>query len=363
MLKKLKRTVKNLLAIVWIRKTYELVNRFVLELAAANRLFATLYSIIGLLTFNREQYAILRARRNYYRNLSKKRRSHVELRRNIHRLEKGILMRPRRDVFARDYIYETVEYYERAVLQYKSSPDSIDELELTWANDVLRKYFSLIKADDNAVNAAKLKFESLKDYYSSRASNFPYERADGVKSDIRYSQLLKLSQQRRSVRWFLDKKVSRKLLDQAMMVARQAPTACNRLPYEFKIFDDPKLVRKVANIPFGASGYANNVPVIIVVVGKLSDYFSPRDRHAIYIDSSLAAMSFMLALETLGLASTVINWPDFEPLERKMQKSLNLDYDERVVMLMAVGYPDPKGMVACSKKKSLNVVRSYNEIF
>jgi hypothetical protein len=45
-----------------------------------------------------------------------------------------------------------------------------------------------------------------------------------------------------------------------------------------------------------------------------------------------------------------------------MQKALNLDFDERVVMLIAVGYPDPNGMVAWSEKKSLDILRRYNDL-
>jgi nitroreductase len=168
--------------------------------------------------------------------------------------------------------------------------------------------------------------------------------------------------QRRSVRWFLDKKVPRKLIDQALLVARQAPSACNRLPYEFRIFDDPALAKKVSKIPFGAGGYSHQIPTIIAVVGKLDNYFSPRDRHTIYIDASLASMSFMLALETLGLSSCVINWPDFEPLEMKMQKTLGLDSSDRVVMMLAVGYASPDCGIPYSQKKELDVIRSYNEI-
>ena len=73
-------------------------------------------------------------------------------------------------------------------------------------------------------------------------------------------------------------------------------------------------------------------------------------------------MSFMYALETLGLASSVINWPDFEPLERKMQKTLGLTVEERPVMLIAIGYANPKRKVAYSQKKDLEVLRSYNRV-
>ena len=61
----------------------------------------------------------------------------------------------------------------------------------------------------------------------------------------------------------------------------------------------------------------------------------------VYIDGSLAAMQLMLALESLGLSSCSINWPDVEERERQLAKILGLAYQERTVMLLAVGYADP----------------------
>src|SRR5699024_7446678 len=134
-------------------------------------------------------------------------------------------------------------------------------------------------------------------------------------------------------------------------VARQSPSACNRQPFEYRVYDDPDLVREVSSIPFGAAGYSHNIPSIVVVVGRLDHFFSARDRHVIYIDASLSAMAFMFAVETLGLASSVINWPDFEPLEHKMAKVIGLEPHERVIMLMAVGHPRSDGGVPYSAKK------------
>jgi nitroreductase len=361
-LKKLKSFVKNALAVSWVRQSYVNINKAILSVFSSNRVFATVYAFVGALTFNREQYAVLRGRSNYYRNLTRERATHVELRRNIHRLEKGITMQPRRPVFARDYIDETIDFYEEAIKQYKENEDSLDRMELEWAHDTLKAYFTLAAADDRIVKQARERYEeSLKHFtVNNEVEKSPFLREDGAKANVSYDDMLGLAMRRRSVRWFQQKKVPRELIDKAMMIGRQAPTACNRLPYEFRIFDDPEMVKKVAGIPFGAAGYAHQVPTIIVVIGKLDSYFSPRDRHAIYVDSSLAAMSFMFGLETLGLSSSVINWPDFEPLEAKMQKTLNLDPSERVIMLMAVGYADPKGGIPFSQKKSLDVLRSYN---
>jgi nitroreductase len=356
-LKTLKRIAKDLLAITWIRKTYEAFNRVFLETFGSSRILTHFYYFFSFITFNREQSGVLRGRRNYYRNKKRDRLTHVELRRNIHRLEKGIIMMPRRDIFARDYITETVEFYEQAVRQCTVAPGSMDMSEMDWSHNVLTEYFRVSTGSNPTVDAARARFEAL-DYVAPSLEKIPHPKEK--LSSITFAQFEKLAKQRRSVRFFEQKPVPRELMDQAILIARQAPTACNRLPYEFRVFDDPAMVKIVAGLPFGAAGYAENIPSIVVVVGKLESYFSPRDRHAIYVDSSLAAMSFIFGLETLGLSSSVINWPDFEPLEAKMQKTLGLGVSDRVVMLIAVGYANPDGMVPFSQKKELDTFRSYN---
>lgn len=90
----------------------------------------------------------------------------------------------------------------------------------------------------------------------------------------------------------------------------------------------------------------------MVVVGDLSAYPYERDRHLIYVDASLASMQLMLALETLGLSSCPINWPDIEVMERGMAEVLDLSFHERPIMLISVGYPDPTGNIPFSQKKS-----------
>ncbi|WP_353961444.1 nitroreductase family protein [Mycolicibacterium tokaiense] len=74
----------------------------------------------------------------------------------------------------------------------------------------------------------------------------------------------------------------------------------------------------------------------------------------------LAAMSFIYALETMGLSSCAINWPTWSPRRSAMAKLLGLEPDERVIMLIAVGYADPEGLIPYSQKLALDRVRSYN---
>lgn len=356
----LKRLAKKVLANPVFKAMYDGLNTVVLEVFGWNRLFTHIYYTFLPLSFNREQAAVFRGRRNYYRDKFSPDVTHVGLRRNVHRIEKALIMKNRRPVFAADYIGETVRFYAASVKQSIARTGSMELSELQWSHDVLAEYFRVVDASNPRVASAKETFLAQPTPAESPAPKIPHTKKNTT--SISYEDFLAMTENRRSVRWFQDKKVPREAIDKAMMAARQSPTACNRLPYEFRVFDDKEMVQKVAAVPFGTAGWDSNIPCIIVIVGKLSSYFSPRDRHAFYIDSSLAAMSFIFALETQGLSSTLINWPDLEPVELKMQKLLGLDFTERVVMLMAVGYADPKEHVPYSQKKELDTIRTYNKL-
>jgi nitroreductase len=154
--------------------------------------------------------------------------------------------------------------------------------------------------------------------------------------------------------------VPREAVDLALQAARQAPSACNRQAFVFRIFDEPGMVRNIADLPGGVKGFCHNFPALAVLVGQLRAYSSERDRHLIFIDASLAAMSFMLALETLGMSSCPINWPEEPDKERAIRPLLKLAPDERVIMMIVFGYPDPVAMIPHSHKKNLDQIRVFH---
>ncbi len=328
-------------------------------IASSSPFLSSLYYMVVNTAFRREQQVILAGRKQFESDKNCPADSSSLLRRNIHRLEKGLISRPRRDVFALQYIRETVSVYEKITKRHKSHGIP----EIAWANDVLNQYFRVAESHP-LIDELRAKFMALPnialgsppDRADCRA---PYVRQLGDPA-VRYEQMLQLSRQRRSIRWFRQKTVPRELLLKALAVATHSPSACNRQPFQFRIFDEPEIVRQVAQLPAGTVGYEHNFPCVVVVVGRQRYYFDERDRHLIYIDGSLAAMSFVLALETLGLSSCCINWPDIEERERKAAILLKLEPDERPVMFIAVGYPDPDGLVAYSEKRSPEELSRFN---
>ena len=269
-------------------------------------------------------------------------------------------MRPQRNVFGLDYIQETVTGYARALKVGETAPELVCRTELQWAADVLTRYFE-VAGPHPIINKLRDRFRTLQATVPERTPTaVPYERGVVGPPPVRYEELLELARRRRSVRWFLQKPIPREMIDRAIAVAALSPSACNLQPFEFRVFDDAELAQKVAAIPTGTVGFGHDFPAIVVLIGKLYAWFGEQDRHLIYIDASLATTAFLFALEAQGLSSCCLNWPDLEPHEQRMAKLLGLEPDERVIMLIALGYPDPEGLVACSEKKPLAELRSFN---
>jgi len=318
---------------------------------AKNSFLSSLYYCFFSTQFRREHQSVLQGRVKYQASLNAIEQSSVLLRRNTHRLEKGLIMQPRREVFAEAYIAETVDCFSKC-----SDSASICSQELKWAQDVLVKYFSIV-GSTRVIDSARAKFELivLKSFESDESS-LPYEHQARVKSDISQDQLMSLFKQRRSVRWYEQKPVEKSLIDQAVTMASQAPSACNRQPFQFYSILDMDKASDIASIAMGTTGFSDNIPALLVVVGDLSAYPAERDRHVIYIDGGLASMQLMLAFETIGLSSCPINWPDIEICERKIAKKLNLPKHLRPIMLVSVGYGQNSGKIPFSQKKSAEIL-------
>lgn len=311
--------------------------------------------------FSNEHRAVLRGRKAYHDSLQDIGETCALLRRNTHRLEKGLIMRPRRDVFAEGFIGETVNCYKNAV---KSSKLSVNEKK--WATDVLDEYFRIIGSAKEIDKAKKIymnaRCNSVGDLEGvaappSQAEIFkPYAYEQLPETTISFEDLNTLFIRRRSVRWYQDKKVPLELVQQASNIASLAPSACNRQPYRFVFSNNKEKAVAIANCAGGTTGFAENLSAIVAIVGDLSAYPFERDRHLIYIDGSLAAMQLMLALETLGLSSCSINWPEVNSSERKIREIIELKDYERVVMLLAIGYADKSGGIPYSQKKTNKLI-------
>ncbi len=338
-----------------LRKGLAIARLTVLRIFSINGFLASLYFSLFSRRFYGEHQAVLSGRLRSYEDLKGGGKSSPLLRRNIHRLEKGLVMKPRRPVFAEDFILETVQAFDRA----RATPEYSAE-ELQWASDVLEEYFSVV-SDTTVIKKARLAFAAPGDTPAApddgrQHRSKPYPRSSSPAPAMSFQDLHSLFVRRRSVRWYLQKQVPAELICKAIDAAAQAPSACNRQPFRFIVSTRQEWASRIAECAGGTAGYSQQLPAIIVVVGDLSAYPLERDRHLIYIDASLATMQLMLAAETLGLSTCPINWPDVDSAEQRIRELLKLPAHERVIMLVAIGYGDPASGVPYSQKKQSDLL-------
>jgi len=274
------------------------------------------------------------------------------LRRNIHRLEKGLSYPINKDVFAEDYIIDTIKFFIKGM-----ESRELDEDTINWASSVLKLYFSIVKSTP-IIEEAKSVFLDNK-LSSSIDNHVPYLSSHRPPLSVNYDDLLNLSIRRRSVRYFLEKQVNFDIVEKAYSIARYAPSACNRQSFQFLFYNEKEIVDKLSRIPGGVAGYT--LPSVIVVVGRYDGYFDVRDVNAPIIDASLSIMSFLYAAETLGLGTVCINWPNLPNREQNIRKILNIKPFEFVIMMIGIGYPLDSGKIPFSGKRPTKDVLLCNE--
>ena len=314
----------------------------------------------------REERAIEAGQAAYAAALRAERGASFLMRRNVHRIEKGLITTPRRRVFATDFIGETVGEYE-AVVRGRGGRGAGPEL--AWARDVLTRYFAETDPEDPTIAAARRRFEGVPrpgdalaapvDLRAAPGPAHPFRRQDGA-PPVAIEALSALAARRRSVRSYRPEPVPREVVERAVAVAAQSPSACNRQAFSMLFFDDPETARRVGRVPAGTKTFVDGMTGIAVIVGHLRAYPRARDRHAIYVDGGLAAMALILALEAQGVGTCAINWSDEEPAESRIKGMLGLRDDDRVVMMMSYGWPDPDAEVPFSAKRPVAELAEWN---
>ncbi|WP_457010828.1 nitroreductase family protein [Geodermatophilus sp. SYSU D00965] len=277
----------------------------------------------------------------------------TELRRGIHRIEKGLIMQPRRIPFGRAIVPEVVDRLRRL-----DAGGVLPVEDRAWAIGVLVEYFKVhAEVDEPWLHAARSCFR-VGDDQTGQVQLAPAPRSSYARSSVTLDELRGLARRRRSVRWFSPQLVEPAVVDAALDVAREAPSACNRQNVRFHLIYGCDATEPVLATAGGTRGFSHQVPCVAVVIGSLAGYRHAFDRHAIFVDGGLASMGLLLALESQGLSSCCINWPDQSSRYRDLQRYVPLGRDEQVIMLIAIGYADQEGLIPSSHKRSLEVLRS-----
>ncbi len=158
---------------------------------------------------------------------------------------------------------------------------------------------------------------------------------------------------RYSCRQYASQPVTRQTLLTLLDVARNAPSACNKQPWEFIVIDSDEQLRQVIIDSYGRDWIAT-APAFIIACGDHDQSWhrgNDGKDHA-DVDVSIAVEHICLAAAAMGLGTCWVCNFDVQAVR------IGLDLPENIepIAIIPVGYPDPSAAVPEKKRKPIEEI-------
>ncbi len=174
--------------------------------------------------------------------------------------------------------------------------------------------------------------------------------------------------ERRSVRKFLDNPVPHEVYEKIVDLARFSPSWKNSQTVRYRIVENKEHKSRIAETsvlgnPFNEKTINRaSALVILTVVENISGYetdgtFStPKEDRWEVFDAGIAAQTFCLAAHAHDVGTVIIGVFD----EHEIKKIYDVPAGEKIIALIAAGYPQETGKVA-PPRKEVEEILSFDE--
>ena len=159
--------------------------------------------------------------------------------------------------------------------------------------------------------------------------------------------LIKGIKERRSVRKFQDKKISREVIEEIIEAARFAPSWKNTQITRYIVVEDKEKIEKIAadcvlGFEYNTKTICNCAALVVVTMVKNRSGYekdgsyttSKEDRWEMF-DAGIATQTFCLAAHEQGVGSVIMGIFD----EAKIAEVIEVPEGQQVAALVAIGYP------------------------
>lgn len=143
--------------------------------------------------------------------------------------------------------------------------------------------------------------------------------------------------QRKSVRNYIEKEVSKESIELLMRAGMAAPTAMDSRPWAFIAITDKEVLKKLAAMPY--CGMLNYASAAIMVCGDSSKFIQGPIQEFWVQDCSAATQNILLAAEDMGLGAVWLGGYPSEGRMAMMREVLGVPENIIPLSLISIGYP------------------------
>ena len=154
-----------------------------------------------------------------------------------------------------------------------------------------------------------------------------------------------------SSRRYADVIIPSELIDGIVAIARRAPSQCNRQSVRLHYYARPEQIDALLKLQGGAEEFRASVKNLFVVTSEISGWSGYKARSQAYVDGALVAMQVLNACQALGFAACPLNLAISNRREGEICLVGNISQGERLILMIAFGYPLPGDVVAARSER------------
>jgi nitroreductase len=158
---------------------------------------------------------------------------------------------------------------------------------------------------------------------------------------------------RSSLRIFSEKPIDRQIINLCVDDAKYCPSVCNRQSWKAHYFDRSETVLKLLNLQDGNNGFTENIRALFVITTDLC-YFTNLEYNQVFVEGGIFSMNLVHSLHARGIGSCCLNLCVPFVREKIIKETAGIGNNERLIMMIGIGYYNDNNLVAYSNRKDTN---------
>lgn len=275
---------------------------------------------------------------------------------DYHSVEKGLLFKKTKPRFARQRIVNL--HLNLAVDVIKSN---VSRSQIRVAYQVMCEYYELHQhlAVDISDYFTPTQYEEYRKVLGSAYTN-KFKGAIDYRVEDFYTSVnddfLTFSNSRKSVREYTGELVPTSLVEQAITLALNTPSVCNRQACKVYLLEDKNRIDKLLTIQGGLTGYTQNINQVILLTVNRNYFYTVGERNQFYIDGGMFLMNMLYALHFYKIANCPANWGKLIQEEKQLSGIVDLPQSEKIICVIPIGVAKDEFRVTLSQRRELNEV-------
>lgn len=269
---------------------------------------------------------------------------------SYHIIEKGLSMPNRRLGFGQDVLLGLVQKINSYIPIYGDSNE-----QLLYAVSIIKEYDILHKQNKFVLGSnVQSAIDSVLAYFDVRPAKQIENTRETFFSKTK-SSFDVFSSSRHSTRHFSGPVPLEKVLE-AMSLAQNAPSACNKQPMKSYIVTDKFKLKQIIGLQQGNRGFGHLIDKIIVVTTRFSGCVKYSDRFYPFVDAGIYAMNVLYSLHFYEIGAIPLVWLSTHQRDEELRGLIGAASDEMPCLLVGIGEVSEKLVSPLSPRKSLTDV-------